>query len=88
MRAGTIKNIGVLTRNIWDEVLKFNLPYLFIQSGVDKSIDPFVIIDFERDSKSQDGTHFFAKDMWHSACFDSDIYEMTMDIIRWIEARA
>jgi alpha-beta hydrolase superfamily lysophospholipase len=70
MRAGTARAIGMALRNIWDDVFKFTLPYLFIQGGVDKSVDPFIIVDFEQDSKSKDKTHFFAKDMWHSACFD------------------
>jgi alpha-beta hydrolase superfamily lysophospholipase len=41
VRAGTIRCMGLWLRNVWDEVLKFKHPYLFIQSGVDKSIDPF-----------------------------------------------
>lgn len=87
VRAGTIRCIGLWLRGIWDEVKKFKLPYLFIQSGVDKSVDPFEIIDFEQDCKSTDKTHFFAKDMWHSACFDKDIHAMLPDMLRWLEAR-
>jgi hypothetical protein len=89
MRAGTIKAIGVWLKNVWEEeVAKFKLPYLFIQSGVDKSVDPFMIVDFDRDSKSTDKTHMFAKDMWHSACFDNDIYEMMPDMIKWVNAHS
>jgi len=52
MRAGTIRAFRTWLGDIWEEVPKFKLPYLFIQAGVDKSVDPFIIVDFERDSKS------------------------------------
>jgi hypothetical protein len=52
-------------------------PYLFIQSGTDKIVDPFVIRDFDKLSKSEDKTHYFSQDMWHSCCFDIEFIKMT-----------
>lgn len=45
---------------------KFTLPFLLIQSGVDKMVDPFLGIDFEKESSSKDKTVVYWKDMWHS----------------------
>lgn len=56
---------------------KFDLPYLFIQARVDKVIDPFQIRDFDRWSKSEDKTHYYSQDMWHSSCFDQEFITMT-----------
>jgi esterase/lipase len=47
----------------WD---KFTSPFILIQSGMDKSVDPFLGIDFEKACKSKDKTVIYFKDMWHT----------------------
>lgn len=79
--------MGSALKGAWKEVVKFKLPYLFVQSGSDKVVDPFAIVDFDRDCQSDDKTHFFAKDMWHTCCFDRDFEEMVPEIIRWLKVR-
>lgn len=53
------------------EWAEFKLPYLMIQSGVDKLVDPFLAVDFEKECKSTDKTVIYCKDMWH-AVFGED----------------
>jgi hypothetical protein len=40
-------------------------PYLAIQGGIDRSVDPFAPIDLEKKSKSNDKTTLYYKEMWH-----------------------
>jgi hypothetical protein len=41
-----------------------------IQSGVDKLVDPFLAIDLERKSKTNDKHTIYCKDMWHTVWFE------------------
>jgi alpha-beta hydrolase superfamily lysophospholipase len=45
---------------------KFKLPFIMIQSGVDKLVNPFQAIDFEKQCSSTDKTVVYFKDMWHA----------------------
>ena len=88
MRAGTLMSMHPFFKSAESASRKFDIPYLFIQPGVDKVIDPFQIRDFEKWSLSSDKTHYFSKDMWHACCFDQEFLEMTPEIIRWLESRS
>lgn len=68
--AGTLGNVAKYGHNTADLFPKFDYPYLFVMSGNDKTIDPFVSRDFENLSISTDKTHFFAPEVWHSVFFD------------------
>jgi hypothetical protein len=41
-----------------------------IQSGIDKSVDPFQAIDFEKRCQSTDKTVIYFKDMWHLVLYE------------------
>ncbi len=45
-------------------------PYLIVQSGMDKLIDPFLAIDLEKFSPSKDKTTVLIYDMWHNVWMD------------------
>lgn len=49
---------------------ELSVPYLLMQSGVDKSIDLFAPIDLEKESPSKDKETFYYKDMWHSVFYE------------------
>ena len=55
---------------------EFKTPYLLIQSGTDKLLNPFQALNFEKKSESQDKTTVIIRDMWHSAYFDDHIKEV------------
>lgn len=82
--AGTLANVFKYAKQTRDSAVDFDFPYLFVMSGNDKTIDPFVIRDFEIKSPSHDKTHFFAKDMWHSIFFDKDVTILVPEISKWI----
>lgn len=82
--AGTLGNVNRYAKQVRDSADEFDFPYLFVQSGNDKTINPFVIIDFDRKSPSKDKTCFFAPDMWHSVFFDKEITELVPEISKWI----
>lgn len=63
---GSIRALLEGMEEIENEWNQFSLPFLLIQSGVDKIIDPFLGIDFEKESPSLDKTVIYWKDMWHS----------------------
>lgn len=56
-------------------------PYLLVQSGSDKLVDPFACLDLEKASPSQDKTTVIIHGMWHAVWFDDHVY----DVIRIIE---
>ena len=68
---GTMKVVLDLMEEIEDEWDMFTSPFILIQSGMDKVVDPFLGIDFEKTCKSKDKTVLYFKDMWHSV-FDED----------------
>jgi hypothetical protein len=47
----------------------FSLPYLVVQSGIEKVIDPFAVLDLEERSPSPDKTSIFIPTMWHALFF-------------------
>lgn len=82
--AGTFGNIHKYAKSTREEMKDFDYPYLFVMSGNDKTINPFIIIDFDRKVRSTDKTHFFAPKMWHSVFFDKEITELVPEISKWI----
>ncbi len=68
---GTIKVVLDLMEEIEQEWQKFAAPFILIQSGIDKAVDPFQGIDFEKKCSSKDKTVIYFKDMWH-AIFGED----------------
>lgn len=70
---GSIKVILDLMEEIEGEWDKFNSPFILIQSGVDKLVDPFLGIDFEKVCKSKDKTVIYFKDMWHAVFAEDEI---------------
>lgn len=46
------------------------VPYLIVQSGQDKLLDPFLAIDLEKQSPSPSKTTVIIRDMWHNVLFD------------------
>ena len=65
----------------------FKTPYVLIQSGCDKLVDPFQAIDFEEASSSADKTVIYCKDMWHAVFSEEEMPEVTKILARWLEKR-
>lgn len=63
---GTVKMVLDFMEEIQGEWDKFSSPFILIQSGVDKSVDPFLGVDFQKACKSKDKTVIYFKDMWHT----------------------
>jgi esterase/lipase len=59
-------------------------PYLIVQSGNDKLIDPFLAIDLERNSASKDKTTVIIRDMWHNVWFDPRRNDVVRIIEEWL----
>ena len=41
-------------------------PYLMLMAGVDKVCDPFLAVDLESESPSNDKTTYILKNVWHN----------------------
>lgn len=63
---GSVKVILETMAEIENQFSKFTNPFILIQSGVDKMVDPFLAIDFEEECQSKDKTVIYCKDMWHA----------------------
>lgn len=63
---GSVKVVLDAMSNSEKDWGKFDRPFIMVQSGVDKLVDPFQAIDFEEACKSKDKTVIYCKNMWHS----------------------
>lgn len=59
-------------------------PYLLVQSGCDKLVDPFACLDLEQQSPSKDKTTVIINDMWHAVWFDDHVYDVIKIIDEWL----
>ena len=84
---GSIKVVLDTMEEIEKEWEKFTLPYILVQSGVDKMIDPFVGIDFEKGCSSKDGTIIYCKEMWHAIFGEDELPEIVKIIEKWMQER-
>lgn len=68
----------------WD---RFTHPFILVQSGVDKLVDPFLGIDFEKRCKSQDKTVIYFKDMWHAVFAEEEVPDVVEAVTEWLSPR-
>lgn len=87
MIPGTVKAILDFMEEIEGEWDKFTLPFILIQSGVDKFVDPFQAIDFEKQCKSTDKTVIYFKDMWHAVFGEDELPQVIEAVNEWLEPR-
>lgn len=66
---------------------KFNHPFILIQSGVDKMVDPFLALDLEEQCSSKDKTVIYCKDMWHAIFGEEEIEDIVPIVSNWLEKR-
>ena len=69
------------------EYSNFMTPYLMIQSGSDKLVDPFAALDLEKLSPSRDKTTVIIYDMWHAIWLDDYVGDVTGIMQEWLEER-
>lgn len=58
-----------------------------MQSGCDKLVDPFLAIDLERESKSEDKTVVYFKDMWHAIFGEEELPDVVKVLTGWLRPR-
>ena len=59
-------------------------PYLLIQSGSDKLVDPFACLDLEKASPSDDKTTVIIHDMWHAIWLDDHVHDIAKIVQEWL----
>lgn len=84
---GSIRALLEGMEEIETEWAKFTLPFLLIQSGTDKMVDPFLGIDFEKESPSKDKTVVYFKDMWHSIYNEDEMPQVVEAASQWLSQR-
>jgi alpha-beta hydrolase superfamily lysophospholipase len=58
-----------------------------VQSGVDKMVDPFQAIDFEKQCNSKDKTVVYFKDMWHGIFLEEELPQVIQVVREWLAQR-
>lgn len=66
---------------------KFRTPYLLVQSGSDKLVDPFACLDLEAESQSPDKTTVIIHDMWHAIWLDDHAADVINIVREWLAER-
>jgi acylglycerol lipase len=62
-------------------------PYLMIMGGNDKVVDPFLVVDLEREAGTEDRMTFVYKEMWHSVWRGEEMGDIVNIVEHWIEER-
>lgn len=70
------------TKKLYKEL---SSPYLLIQSGSDKLVDPFACLDLQKASPSSDKTTVIIHGMWHAVWFDDYVYDVIKIVQEWLE---
>lgn len=65
----------------------FKTNYILFQGGVDKAVDLFAPLDFEKECQSKDKTTIYIKSMWHSTFFEEEVKDVTELAIAWLSKR-
>lgn len=65
----------------------FNTPFIVIQGGTDKLVDPDVGFELMEKAKTTDKTHIFYEQMWHDVWHEEEIYEIIPKIVEWTNKR-
>ncbi|KAL4449842.1 hypothetical protein ABPG74_008215 [Tetrahymena malaccensis] len=87
MCAGTVKTIYTAMESSFKTFEQYNAPFLIIQGGLDKLVDPDVGYDLIERSPSQDKTHWYYEGMWHDIWHEPEIVELIPKVIKWCEER-
>lgn len=66
---------------------KFITPYLCVQSGCDKLVDPFACLDLQEQSPCTDKTTVIIYDMWHAIWLDDHVYDVIHIMEEWLDER-
>ncbi len=60
------------------------MPFLCIQGGSDKILNPFTVFQLEQLSKSKDKEIVIIPDLWHALWFDDHHDEIVEMVKNWI----
>lgn len=64
---------------------QLSAPYLLVQAGSDKLVDPFACLDLEAASPSSDKTTVLVHGMWHAVWFDDHLYDVVRVVGEWLD---
>jgi len=65
----------------------FDIPFLFVQGGKDKKVNPVGSFEFMEKAKSQDKTLLFYPDLWHDILHEPEIWGIFRRVINWCNQR-
>jgi alpha-beta hydrolase superfamily lysophospholipase len=85
--AKTVQEMLLAMAHTRKQYSKFSTPYLVIQSGKDKLVDPFACLDLEELSPALDKTTVIIYDMWHAIWLDDHATDAIMIMQEWLEER-
>lgn len=83
----TVREILLAMGKTKNSYRQFRTPYLLIQSGSDKLVDPFACLDLEAQCQSTDKTTVIIHDMWHAIWLDDHVMDVINIIREWLNER-
>lgn len=66
---------------------KYEAPFIIVQGGIDKLVDPDVGHDLMRVSPSKDKTCLYYQNLWHDVWHEHEIYHIMPRVIEWANKR-
>ncbi|CAD8069120.1 unnamed protein product [Paramecium sonneborni] len=83
----TISTVTVSMKESESMYRQLNTPWIVIQGGIDKLVDPDLAQILERESPSQDKTVLFYENLWHDIWHEEEIQDIIPKVIQWLNQR-
>ncbi|EAS06200.2 alpha/beta hydrolase family protein (macronuclear) [Tetrahymena thermophila SB210] len=83
LSAGSIKTIYTAMEKSYETFGQYNAPFLVIQGGLDKCVDPDLAFDLMEKSPSKDKQIIYYEGMWHDIWHEPEIYEILPQVVDW-----
>jgi alpha-beta hydrolase superfamily lysophospholipase len=61
----------------------FDIPFIYVQGGKDKKINPTGAFEFIESAKSLDKTLLFYPDLWHDILYEPELWGILRRVIDW-----
>ena len=87
VRPASISNLIKIRERVYPNIHNVNTPFLIIQGGHDKYVDPHGAFELIQKSCTDDKNLIFVEEMWHDVAHEPEIYCLLPKITQWLNKR-
>ncbi|CAD8109352.1 unnamed protein product [Paramecium primaurelia] len=83
----TISTITVSMKECESMYGQLQTPWIVIQGGLDKLVDPDLAFTLQKESPSKDKTVLYYENLWHDVWHEEEIHDIIPKVIQWLNQR-